>query len=73
MKNTTLDKLENIVRGKRTKEPKAAPSIDAKSFADRVEKKAYELYQRRGYRSGQDWQDWFDAEKLVEDELIAGK
>ena len=72
MNTTMLHRLEDVAKGKRTK-AKAVGAIDAKCFAERVEKKEYELYERRGYKSGQDWQDWFDAEKLVEDEMIAGK
>ena len=30
-----------------------------------IEKKAYELYEQRGCNSGQDWNDWFEAEKIV--------
>lgn len=72
MNTTMLNRLEDVVKGKRRK-TKSASAVDARSFAERVEKKAYELYERRGYKSGQDWQDWFDAEKLVEDEMIAEK
>ncbi len=34
-----------------------------------VEKKAYDLYEKRGKQHGLDREDWFEAEKLVEDEL----
>jgi len=44
-------------------------SVDANSFARRVEKKAYEFYVIRGYRYGHDWNDWFEAEKIVEAEI----
>ncbi|MCC6758008.1 MAG: DUF2934 domain-containing protein [Candidatus Omnitrophica bacterium] len=70
MSTRMLDRLDEVVKGKRGK-AKAAPVVDAQSFAERVEKKAYELYERRGCKIGQDWQNWFDAEKLVEDEMIA--
>ena len=72
MNATMLNRLEDVVKGKRGK-AKAAPVVDAKCYAEKVEKKAYELYERRGYKPGQDWQNWFDAEKLVEDEMIAEK
>lgn len=71
MNIATLKRLEDVVCEKLAK-AKFSLSVDAQCFAERVEKKAYELYQRRGYRLGHDWQDWFDAEKLVEDEMIAG-
>ncbi|MCR4336727.1 MAG: DUF2934 domain-containing protein [Candidatus Omnitrophica bacterium] len=47
--------------------------VDANVFAQRVEKKAYELYQKRGCQDGNDWNDWFEAEKEVEAEMIAGQ
>ena len=72
MSTRMLDRLDEVVKGKRGK-AKSAPAIDAKCFAERVEKKAYELYEKRGCKPGQDWQNWFDAEKLVEDEMIAEK
>ena len=35
---------------------------------DRISKKAYELYESRGYSSGNDWADWFEAEKIISSE-----
>lgn len=43
---------------------------DANIFAQRVEKKAYEIFQRRGCQNGHDLDDWLEAEKLVEAEMI---
>ena len=37
----------------------------------KVEKKAYELYEKRGRAQGSDWEDWFQAEKIVEDEFCS--
>ncbi|MBD3246151.1 MAG: DUF2934 domain-containing protein [Candidatus Omnitrophica bacterium] len=34
-----------------------------------VRRKAYELYANRGYEPGEDLSDWFEAERLVEEEL----
>ena len=28
-----------------------------------IEQKAYELFERRGYQHGNDWADWFEAER----------
>ncbi len=42
-------------------------------YARKVEKKAYELFEKRGCQSGHAWDDWFEAEKIVETEMIAGK
>ena len=43
------------------------------SFVQRVEKKAYELYEKRGYRHGHDLNDWFKALEIVEKEMIEGQ
>jgi len=34
-----------------------------------IQKKAYELYEKRGCTSGNELADWFEAEKLVKQEL----
>ena len=47
--------------------------IKADIFEQRVEKKAYEIYQNRGCQDGHDYEDWLKAEKIVEAEMIAGK
>ncbi|MBP9855220.1 MAG: DUF2934 domain-containing protein [Candidatus Omnitrophica bacterium] len=60
---------EKIITSKMTVPEKA----DANIFAERVEKKAFELYQKRGCQDGHDCDDWLEAEKLVEDEMIAEK
>lgn len=36
---------------------------------ERIAKKAYELWEQRGWREGQELQDWFDAEGIVMDEI----
>ncbi|MCA9407724.1 MAG: DUF2934 domain-containing protein [Candidatus Omnitrophica bacterium] len=35
-----------------------------------VKDKAYQLYIMRGKRPGSDWEDWFDAEKMLIKELL---
>ena len=35
----------------------------------RIATKAYELWEQRGCREGQNLQDWFDAEGIVMDEI----
>jgi hypothetical protein len=32
---------------------------------ERISKKAFELWQERGYRDGYDLEDWLDAEAIV--------
>lgn len=36
-----------------------------------IAKKAYELFQKRGYSHGNDWQDWLEAERLVKKQYNA--
>ena len=48
-------------------------SIDANVYAAKVEKKAYELYEKKGWQDGHDQDDWFEAERIVEAEVISGK
>lgn len=39
------------------------------NLGELVRKRAYELYQRRKGNAGNDWQDWFEAEKQIKQEL----
>jgi hypothetical protein len=43
--------------------------VDANNFTQRVEKRAYELYVKRGSESGHEWDDWLAAERQVESEI----
>ena len=36
---------------------------------ERIMRKAYELWQERGCRDGQDLEDWLDAEAIVMEEI----
>ncbi|HEU4386260.1 MAG TPA: DUF2934 domain-containing protein [Blastocatellia bacterium] len=36
---------------------------------ERILRKAYELWQERGYRDGHDLEDWLDAEVIVMEEI----
>ena len=36
---------------------------------ERISKKAFELWQERGYRDGHDLEDWLDAEVIVMEEI----
>lgn len=42
---------------------------DEAELRQRVEQKAYELFQRRGGVPGHDIEDWLEAERLVRQEL----
>lgn len=35
------------------------------AMRERISKKAFELWQERGYRDGYDLEDWLDAEAIV--------
>ena len=72
-------KFSNLKMGKSTKgTPEQSVQlksfgISPQEFSDRVQKKAYELYEDRGCAHGCDLEDWFTAEKIVEAELISGQ
>ena len=54
------------------KSPPARPVPQASRPADlrdRIARKAYELYQKRGEVEGRDLQDWLDAEAILRDEI----
>jgi uncharacterized protein YukE len=36
---------------------------------ERISRKAFELWQERGYRDGHDFEDWLDAEVIVMEEI----
>jgi len=48
--------------------PASEKIVDVNNFTRRVEKKAYELYEKRGSEWGHDWDDWFEAQRRVEAE-----
>ena len=39
--------------------------VSSRELQEKVAKIAYGLYHKRGCRQGNDWQDWFEAERLV--------
>lgn len=47
----------------------ADADINSPAIRQRVEKKAYELYEQRGYANGNDLQDWLTAEQIIVQEL----
>ena len=55
-------------RGRKPVVKKVATELDDKIFIslEMIEKKAYELYEKRGCQHGCDQQDWFEAEKILE-------
>ena len=45
--------------------------VSREEFMQLVQKKAYEIYEKRGCQSGNDLEDWLDAERLVKEDLEA--
>jgi hypothetical protein len=43
--------------------------VSKEEFMQLVQKKAYDIYEERGYRAGNDLEDWLNAERLVKEEL----
>jgi hypothetical protein len=60
---------------KRTADKKDAALTDNNfyTYIQMVEKVAYDLYEKRGCEHGRDMEDWFEAQKLVEDEWYKKK
>ena len=51
---------------------KAKQNVDETELRQRIEKKAYELFEKKGFAHGNDFKDWIEAEQIVTKE-IAGK
>ena len=43
--------------------------VRREEFMQLVKKKAYEIYEKRGCTSGNDLEDWLNAERLVKEDL----
>ena len=67
-----LNKNKNSEKATQTKFEIRKPA-DPNIFTRLVERKAYDLYEKRGCQNGHDWDDWFEAEKIVETEMISAK
>lgn len=64
------EKIKKVGRGgsSRGKQP-TEPTISEGEVRTRIAEKAYQLYERRGRISGQEVQDWLEAERVVMAEL----
>lgn len=75
--NTVVNRVKKLVKSRNQKTIQTtdgpAQPVSPDIFAQKVEKKAYELFEQRDCQNGCDWDDWFQAEKIVEDEMIAGQ
>ena len=47
------------------KETVPSARIVSQDLQKRIQEKAYEIFERRGYSHGNDWADWFEAERIV--------
>jgi len=67
--------MECTKGGKMLKKLKKMLSLDNENrvsreeFMQLVQKKAYEIYEKRGCKSGNDLEDWLNAERLVKLDL----
>ena len=43
--------------------------VSREEFMQLVQKKSYELYEKRGSKQGNDLEDWLNAERLVKEDL----
>ncbi len=43
--------------------------VNSPEIRQLIEKKAYDLFEQRGYTNGNDLQDWLEAEQIVVQEL----
>jgi hypothetical protein len=62
MRRCAMEKKRTGITGSR----QGTAVMDRKpDMSDQVKRTAYELFQKRGYAHGDDWQDWFEAERMV--------
>ena len=45
------------------------PTITKQDIQKLVEKKAYELYEKRGKKAGHSAEDWLEAERIIKSQL----
>ena len=57
------------VASSQTSSKKDIAEINKTAIRQRIEKKAYEIFEKRGYAHGNDLQDWIEAEQIVTKEL----
>lgn len=58
------------VKGNTSIRKSSSVDINSPEIRQRVEKKAYELYEQHGYINGNDLKDWVEAEQIVVRELF---
>jgi DUF2934 family protein len=60
-------------KGTVPKKQRKKTDLDEKTFHEMIEKKAYEIHEKRGRQHGKDLDDWLEAEKIVKGELSKGQ
>ncbi|HBO97197.1 MAG TPA: hypothetical protein DE315_01900 [Candidatus Omnitrophica bacterium] len=65
-----LPEAASSIKGNTPLRKANSANINSPEIRQRVEKKAYELYEQRGYTNGNDLQDWLEAEQIVVCELV---
>jgi len=48
---------------------KGSALLFGESITEKIRRRAQELYEKRGREPGNDWADWFEAERQVKAEL----
>ena len=56
-----------VIKGKNKK--KGSAILFGESITEKIRRRAQELYQQRGCVQGNDWADWFEAERQIKTEL----
>jgi len=54
-----------IAKSKTDSKKNPSKGSQAQDRQQRIARKAYELFERRGYSHGNDLGDWFEAERIV--------
>ena len=48
----------------------SSTSIPQDQLTNMIRKKAYELYEKRGKKSGQDMANWLEAERIIKQKIL---
>lgn len=62
-----MERIKKVLSLNKNKEERK--SVNDHEFFAMVQKKAHELYEKRGCKEGNDFEDWLTAERLVKEEL----
>ena len=45
-------------------------SANSEQITDMIRKKAYELYEKKGKKSGRDMDNWLEAERVIKQKML---